>query len=1059
MPPIQRQALQFLRLEQILDPQPLIVSPQMSASAVIEQMCQIAGQDCQLDAHSAELPLDSYAASCALVVDDQLRGIFTERDVVKLLAAGMDLETVAISKVMTQPVITLEQARAENPFTVLSTLKQHRIRQLPIVDQGQNILGLVTQTTIRRAMQPFNFLKFRRVRDVMMSQVVQAGPSTTLSELTLLMAQNRVSCVVITERSRPSAPAQPVGILTERDMLQFRALGLSLANTPARTVMSTPLFLVHPGDSLWTVYQQMQQRHVRRLVAEREGELAGIVTQTSLLQVLDPIEMLEEINHLQQISEAQTASLNRTNQHLQQTNRRLQDEILERQRLEVALQEANRILEERVGIQAARLVQANEALLRASRERQQFQRQLEQFFAVTPSLLCIAGLDGYFKQLNTSFEEALGYGLSELLSIPFIEFVHPQDRAATTAEIERLAQGELTIAFENRYRTKDGSYRWLSWNATATPEEGVIYAAARDVTEHKQAHLAIARQSQQKQILSEIIRKVRESLAIDTILQTTVIEVQRLLHCSHVLIVACTTASEGTVLQESTAPNSPSVVPLGIGTTLALRGEPATNCISATPATACIFDTAAVTAQYPDWSCIEVPVYLNTQLWGLIIVGQCDSQRRWDTFELELMQQLANHIGVAISHTQLLNNLEAQVAHRTHQLTAANHQLQREVEEQLRIDAARRRSEQALLRSEERLRLTTDALPALIGYVDTNQRYCFNNKTYEVWFNLPRAELQGRHIREVLGEDYYGQILPYVEAVLQGQPCQFEASLPMAGGRVRYVIATYIPEVDPEGEVMGFFAMVNDISDRKATERMKDEFVSVVGHELKTPLTSIHGSLKLLVSDRLGPLSPQAHEFVNIALRNTERLSRLVADVLDLERIESGQMIMAMQPCNLDNLMQQAVNTMATVADKRGVQIHLTGPNGNRPNRSQSDTAQPSLIVWADPDPILQVLTNLIDNALKFSAAGSAIQVGATRRQSDALVQIADRGRGIPTDKLEAIFERFQQVDASDSRQLGGTGLGLTISRDIVQRHGGTIWVESALGEGSTFYFTLPTVE
>lgn len=1042
MPSDNRRALQFLQLEQILNPNPLTVAPDATVAAVVEQMCQVSGQECNLELKSNAPRPDTYSTGCVLITDAELLGIFTERDLVRLLAQGVDLDQVAISKAMTQPVITLKRSDANNMFNVLSTLRQHQIRQLPIVDEDGALLGLVTQTNIRRAMQPFNFLKFRRIEDVMTRDVIQVSASESLLTLTQVMTQNRVSCVVIIE-PRPRGGSTPVGILTERDMLQFRVLGLSLGQTQAGAVMSTPLFLVRRQDTLWTAYQQMQRHHIRRLVvADVAGDLAGIVTQTSLLQILDPIEMLEEIEQLQQVSEAQAKGLNQANQHLKKANQKLQSEIAERQRLETALQDANHILEERVGVQAAQLVKANAALKQEIQDRQQAQEQLENFFAVAPSLLCIADLDGYFRRLNPSFEKVLGYTTTELLVSPFSSFIHPEDQLATQTEVERLAQGELTIAFENRYRAKDGSYRWLSWNATASPEEGKIYAAARDITDRKAAEQALARQYQQKHLLSDIIRKIRESLEIDGILYTSVVEVRTLLNCSRVLIIQRNTASTGTVIRESVEPNDPAAATDRIGLSLELIPHPSSGPFSACAcedieAMSCSPVTLNFLQQYGSRSCIEVPIAIDNQLWGLLVASQGDRHRRWEGFEIELMQQLASHVGVAISHARLLDNLESQVVERTRQLTETNNQLKQEIEERSRVEAA-------LTRSEARLRLTTDALPALICYVDTAQRYCFNNRTYEDWFKLPVAALEGRRIREVVGETYYARVEGHVEAALSGQRQSFETELTTPDGKMRYLMATYIPEIDPQGQVMGFFALINDISDRKATERMKDEFVSVVGHELRTPLTSIHGALRLLSSDRLGPLSPQARDFIDIALRNTQRLTRLINDVLDLERIESGQVTMSMRSCSLGDLMHHAAEAMTAMATERELQIVV------HPLEAK---------VWVDPDAIIQVLTNLLSNAIKFSTPGATIWVNAQKRKDDTLIQVVDQGRGIPPDKLEAIFERFQQVDGSDSRQLGGTGLGLTICRNVVQRHGGKIWAESTLGEGSRFYLTLPDID
>jgi signal transduction histidine kinase len=215
--------------------------------------------------------------------------------------------------------------------------------------------------------------------------------------------------------------------------------------------------------------------------------------------------------------------------------------------------------------------------------------------------------------------------------------------------------------------------------------------------------------------------------------------------------------------------------------------------------------------------------------------------------------------------------------------------------------------------------------------------------------------------------------------------------------------------------------------------------------------------LDLLSTGQLGSLTDKGKQILEIATTNTERLIRLVNDILDLERMKSGKITMRKTHCNIGQLMIQAAEVMQPMADS--AKIHL-------------DVQPYSTDVWADPDRILQTLTNLLSNAIKFSEPDHTVWMSAKLKSPSVnsleesshsaeppgclLIEVVDRGRGIPADKLQSIFERFQQVDASDSRKKGGTGLGLAICRNIVEQHGGRIWVESTLGQGSTFYVSLP---
>jgi signal transduction histidine kinase len=271
-----------------------------------------------------------------------------------------------------------------------------------------------------------------------------------------------------------------------------------------------------------------------------------------------------------------------------------------------------------------------------------------------------------------------------------------------------------------------------------------------------------------------------------------------------------------------------------------------------------------------------------------------------------------------------------------------------------------------------------------------------------------------------------------------------------------------------EGEIIGTISIGEDITERYQLERMKAEFISIVSHELRTPLTSMQAGLSLLHNNIITPSSREGKITLDIVTSGVNRLVRLVNDILDLERLESGKINLEIKHFDVIILMDTAIAQMQDLANEGGIIF--------------KSYFQPCEIN-ADPDRLLQVLINLISNAIKFSVRGSIIEIScdtelsSNNRQIEPvnsnsseekaefqsendrqylLFKIKDQGRGIPKENLETIFERFQQVDSSDAREKGGTGLGLAICRSIVQQHGGRIWVESCLGEGSTFYFTIP---
>jgi signal transduction histidine kinase/CheY-like chemotaxis protein len=235
------------------------------------------------------------------------------------------------------------------------------------------------------------------------------------------------------------------------------------------------------------------------------------------------------------------------------------------------------------------------------------------------------------------------------------------------------------------------------------------------------------------------------------------------------------------------------------------------------------------------------------------------------------------------------------------------------------------------------------------------------------------------------------------------------------------------------------------LAQRSTLDTVKDEFISTVSHELRTPLTSIRGALGLLSAGVLGKVDAKAQNLLRIASNNTERLIRLINDILDLERMDSGRAPLKLRRCSIYDLAREALDTMTAMADSAGIALDL-----------MSSAPRDSIYFDADPDRILQVLTNLLSNAIKFSAPGSTVSVQIDSDINSLLLRVVDHGRGIPLDKLEAVFDRFQQVEHGDASKKGGTGLGLAICRSIIQQHGGAIWAQpNQSAPGTTLWVQL----
>jgi len=292
--------------------------------------------------------------------------------------------------------------------------------------------------------------------------------------------------------------------------------------------------------------------------------------------------------------------------------------------------------------------------------------------------------------------------------------------------------------------------------------------------------------------------------------------------------------------------------------------------------------------------------------------------------------------------------------------------------------------------------------------------------------------------------DDRGSVQAEIQAAYEsGEPFSFEHRIVRPDGSVRVNQAHGEVVMADDGSPVRMLGTGQDITERREVERAKDEFTSVVSHELRTPLTSICGSLGLLESGVLGPLPEKGQRMVEIAVENTDRLVRLINDILDIERIDSGKIDMHPAPCQAPDLVAHAVQELGPVAREARVELEVQAEPG---------------ALFADADRVHQTLTNLISNAVKFSPPGSTVTIATRALEGEVCFQVVDEGRGIPAEKLETIFQRFQQVDASDSREKGGTGLGLAICRTIVEHHGGRIWAESEPGKGATFSVLLPAL-
>lgn len=234
----------------------------------------------------------------------------------------------------------------------------------------------------------------------------------------------------------------------------------------------------------------------------------------------------------------------------------------------------------------------------------------------------------------------------------------------------------------------------------------------------------------------------------------------------------------------------------------------------------------------------------------------------------------------------------------------------------------------------------------------------------------------------------------------------------------------------------------SDLRQLREVEQLQSDFVSTVSHELRTPLTSMRGALGLVLGGAAGAIDPRARDLLRIAHQNTDRLIRLINDILDIEKIEAGHVTLRREPVDLARILASTVAGVEALAGERGVRLELD--------------AEPGVVLAGDADRLVQLFTNLLSNAIRYSPRGETVGIGAAVAGERVTVRVSDRGPGIPAEFQRRIFGRFQQAQGGASRQTGGTGLGLAISRAIVELHTGSIRFETAPGVGTTFIVELP---
>ena len=652
------------------------------------------------------------------------------------------------------------------------------------------------------------------------------------------------------------------------------------------------------------------------------------------------------------------------------------------------------------------------ATLRQEQALRESQERYRDLFENSSEMIATLSTTGQFLYANPAWKRIFGLSGTDLLALnSFEQVLGPECRAEAAGLFRRALDGEMVDRAPLREHTADGRVMEFELSLSQRQKAGnplAVRCLLRDVTQQKQREHRLALQLLVSQIVGEnssphvAAMRILEALCVsqdwDMAVKWEVNPDEKRLEFSTAW--GAPGRQTEAMIQESMGLTLESGVELP-GRVLK-EGRPVWIFSLATAAQSQRTQSAMRNEMVSGWA---VPVRVGNKILA-VLEFYCQFPLREDQETMAAMETAAASLGQMLARSR-----------------------------------ERGRAEE-LYRQQE---ILLDSVADGICGVDRHGQVSFANPAAGRLLGAPAASLTGKQVHELLhgcakagqkcGDDCALRKVASSQVASAGEDTVFR--IDGTAVPAEYFITPIFDQGRFSGSVLSF----RDISQRYALDLLKDEFISTVSHELRTPLTSIRGALGLLTSGILGPINDKAANLLRIAATNSDRLVRLINDILDLERIQSGREPIAFRSIQLSEVVRQSIDGMQPVADAAGVQlIH--------------DTTQ--VEVEGDPDRLLQVLTNLLSNAVKFSTPNSTVSVMLRPGVAGVTVSVIDQGRGIPADKLEAIFGRFQQVDASDSRQKGGSGLGLAICRTIVVQHCGRIWAERNPVRGSTFRVFLP---
>ena len=614
------------------------------------------------------------------------------------------------------------------------------------------------------------------------------------------------------------------------------------------------------------------------------------------------------------------------------------------------------------------------------------------FIDLSLDLFCIAGFDGFFKNLNPAWEKALGFSAEELKAKPYSEFIHPDDRQATASEASRLKNLEVTFAFENRYLSKDGSYKWFSWNAVSSPEENAIYAVARDITERKR--------------VDEALRESEE--------------------CFRLLVNGV--KDYGIFMLDPTG----QVASWNQGAER-IKGYTADEIVGRH--FSCFYPPEDLQQGKPEHE-LQIAIAsgrYEEEGWRI----RKDGSRFWANVVITVLRDSTGQLRGFSKITRDITD--------------------------------RKRTEELLQESEERHRKLFDNNPHPTWVYDRETlRFLEVNRAAVNSYGYSRDEFLGMTIKDICPPEHVPSQLARLGAVRDGnETIGIWKHRKRGGSEIDVEITSYaLNFASHAAEVVVAVDVTQRTRDeaekRKFIERlaasnqelelrnreveratqMKSKFLASMSHELRTPLNAIVGFSDLLAEGTPGQLNEKQKRFVNHIKQGSAHLLQLINDILDLSKIEAGQLELRTEDFPVKNALSEVLSTIRPLAMSKNILVQ--------------DKVETELQVLADRVRFKQVLFNLLSNAVKFTPNGGRIDIDCAERENEVCVSVTDTGIGIRAEDQALVFEEFRQVEGNLGAANEGTGLGLAITKRLVEQQGGKISLESEPGKGSRFSFTLP---